>query len=241
MCIVHTVRYAGCNHVHSYTELVHENAIYCRDQQVAHDGITKSQDKCPDCVRTDQELLRSIEGDRKDDGSDLRGAKTGSTRVEDESAGPEFVEAYFADGSQAHVPRDWDGSAIWSSNEEWQLVQHQEPERQEIAGREDEVVVVDHEGEVVNEPLHVVGESEWMTRDQILPHPITPGDQEPNTEGAGQERIRELGTGRCVWRSAGSWRWGAGPLKLDECGGIRRLLLSWCGKSKSRTGRGCGS
>ena len=203
MCIIHTVRYTSCNHVHSYTELVHENVIYCPDQQVAHDGITKSQDKCPDCVKTDQEQLRSMERDRKGDGSDPCGTKTGSTRVEDGGEGLEFVEDYFADGSQAHVPRDWDGSAMCSSTEEWQIVQRREPERQEIAGREDEMVVVNHEGEVMNEPLHVVGESEWMTRVQILPRPITPDDQKPNTEGREQERMPELGTGRCVGGGGG--------------------------------------
>jgi hypothetical protein len=243
MCIIHTVRYASCNHVHSYAELVHENAIYCPDQQVAHDGITKSQDECPDCVKTDQERLRSMEGDRKDDGSDLCRAKKGSTRVEDGGEGLEFVEDYSADGSQAHVPRDWDGGAMWPSNEEWQLVQRREPERQEIAGREDEIVVVDHEGEVMNEPLHVVGESEWMARGQILPRPITPGDQEPNTEGPEQERMLELGTGRCVGGQGDLGGGGGRPLKLDDRGGIRRLLLlNWCGESKkNRTGRGCGS
>jgi hypothetical protein len=159
MCIIHTVRYASCNHVHSYIELVHENAIYCPDQQVAHDGITKSQDECPDCVKVGQGWLRSMEGDRKDDGSDLCRAKTGSMRVEDGGDGLEFVEDSFAGGSQAHVPRDWDGGAMWLSNEEWQLVQHREPEWQEIAGREDEMVVVDHEGEVMNGPLHVAAEA----------------------------------------------------------------------------------
>ena len=203
MCIIHTVRYANCNHVHSYTSLVHENAIYCPDQQVAHDGITKSQDKCPDCVKTGQKRLHSMEGDRKDDGSDLCGTKTGSTRVEDGGEGLEVVEDNFADGSQAHVPRDWDGGAMLSSNEEWQLVQRREPEGQEIAGREDEMVVVDHEGEAMNESLHVVGESEWMTRGQILSRPISPSDQEPNTEETGQERVSELGTGRCVGGGGG--------------------------------------
>ena len=195
MCIVHTARYASCNHVHSYTELVHENAIYCPDQQVVHARITKSGDKCPDCVKTDQELLRSMEGDRKDDGLDLRRANTGSTRVEDDSEGLDFVEDDFPNGSQLNVPRDLDSSAMWSSNGEWQLVQHQEPERQKVASREDKTVVVDRDWEVVNEPLHVVGESEWMTRGQILHRPIIPGDQDPNTDGTGRERMRELGTG----------------------------------------------
>src|SRR5271156_4692089 len=74
------------------------------------------------------------------------------------------------------------------------------------------MVVVNHEGEAINEPLHVVGESEWMTRGQILPCPITPGDQEPNTEGTGQDRMPELGTGLCVGGG------GVGPLKLDDRG-----------------------
>src|SRR3954451_17291165 len=188
MCIIHTVRYASCNHVHSYIELIHENAIYCPDQQVAHDGITKSQDKCSECVKTDQEPLRSMERDRKDDGLDLARIKTESMRVEDDGGeGRDFEENYFANGSQEHVPSDWDGSALWSSNGEWQLVQHRELERQKIASREDEMVIIDHEGEIANEPLHVVGESEWMIRGQILPRPIIPGDQEPNAEGTGLE------------------------------------------------------
>jgi hypothetical protein len=232
MCITHTARYASCNHVHSYTELVHENAIYCPDQQVAHDGITKSQDKCPDCAKTDQERLRSMEGDRKDDGSDLCRTKTRSTRVEDGGEGLQFVEDYFADGSQAYVPRDWDGGAMWSSNEEWQLVQRREPERQEIAGREDEMVVVDHEGEVMNEPLHVVGESEWMTRGQILSRPITLGDQEPNTEGTGQERMPELGTGLCVG-GGGGWAAEAGQRGRDPPTSATELV--W-GKQEEQNG-----
>jgi hypothetical protein len=159
-----------------------------------------------------------MEGDRKDDGSDLRRAKKGFTKVEDGGEGLGFAEDYSADGSQAHVPKDWDGGAMWSSNEEWQLVQHQESELQEIAGREDEMVVVNHEGEVMNEPLHVIGESGWMARGQILPRPITPGDQEPNMEGT------EQGTGLCIGsqrdlgggggRAAEAGRTGAGTADL---------------------------
>jgi hypothetical protein len=200
------VRYASCNHVHSYTKLIHEMAIYCPDQHVVHVGITKSKDKCPDCVKTDQELLLLIEGDHKDDSSDLCRTNTGSTRVEDDGEGLDFVEGYHANGGLAYVPRDCDGNAMWSSNEEWQLVQHRVSEQQKIAGREDEMVVVDHDGELVNESLYVVGESEWMTRGQILPYLAIPSNQEPNTEGTEQERMRGAGNRSLRWRWVGSRR-----------------------------------
>jgi hypothetical protein len=180
-------------------------AIYCPDQHVVHDGITKSKDKCPDCIKADQELLFLMEGGHKDDRSDLCRTNTGSTRVESDGEGLDLEEDYHANGSLVYVPSDCDGSAMWSSNEEWQLVQHRELERQKIAGREDNMVV-DHDGEPVNEPLHMVGESEWMTRGRILPHPTIPGDQEPNTGGTEQERMWGAGNWSLHLRWAGSRR-----------------------------------
>lgn len=205
-------------------------AIYCPDQHVVHDGITKSKDKCLDCVKADQELLPSMEEDHKDDRSDLRRTHTGFTRVEDDGKGPDFAEDCFANGSQAYVPRDCDGSAMWSSNEEWQLVQHRESERQQTIGREDEMVVVDHDGEIVNEPLHVVGESEWMIGSQILPRPTIPDDQELNTEGTGRRECGELGTGRCV--GGGGRAAPAGRRRRDPTSSAK---LAW-GKQEEQNG-----
>ena len=50
MCVVHTIRFRTCSHVHSYTSLVHTDAFYCGDQRVVDDGISRDQAACPQCA-----------------------------------------------------------------------------------------------------------------------------------------------------------------------------------------------
>ena len=50
MCVTHTVRYLGCPHIHSYATVIHEDAAYCGNQQVIHDGFSRWNEKCPVCV-----------------------------------------------------------------------------------------------------------------------------------------------------------------------------------------------
>jgi hypothetical protein len=60
MCIVHTVKYAGCEHIHSYAKLVHADAAYCAHQRVLHDGTSTEQHKCPVCVKEDLKLAHVV-------------------------------------------------------------------------------------------------------------------------------------------------------------------------------------
>lgn len=60
MCIVHTVKYAGCEHIHSYAELVHADAAYCAHQQVLHDGTSTEQHKRPVCMKKDLKLAHVV-------------------------------------------------------------------------------------------------------------------------------------------------------------------------------------
>ena len=127
MCIVHTARYAGCAHVHSYTELVHEDAIYCPNQQAIYDGVSTEQEKCPGCVKQDQELRRAMSEPVVRSGADVRSSSCGSvTGSDDRASGLEFVEDWFGSGAGEE---EWTRSSfrvrqnsLAESVEDWQLV-----------------------------------------------------------------------------------------------------------------------
>ena len=217
MCLVHIVRYAGCDHVHSYAEFVHEDAAYCPNQQVIHNGMAKEQDKCSDCIKKDRELSRAMKEcleAGQDDSSNSSGSKTGSEAATE----LEFVENYFGGEPEARSVGGASGSGLAGSRQEWQLVQEADTKGHEIAGWEDEVVIFGY-GKEQSEGLDVDGESKWITLGQILPRTIGAG-QESNTNETGRRRARVPGARSCGEENGGAAL--SGGDRDPEAGGVRQ-------------------
>jgi hypothetical protein len=179
MCIVHMIKYTACKHTHSYAEIVHDDPIYCANQQVIDDGVSKERDKCPDCIQRDQTVLfamresagpgrpRSDEanpGERRGQAADLESQMGSESIVTD---GLEFVENYVGDGPDTQDLGSSYGSGLADSRTEWQLVPEADIKENEIPGVEDEVVIVKY-GKDLREALAVDGETELVAQVQVL-------------------------------------------------------------------------
>ena len=132
MCVIHTASYAGCPHIHSYPEIVHENAIYCPDQQVIHNGTSRQQEKCPECVKKTQkprlpsaprlETKRAPSADDNTNTQELREQLLGLDSGEDGAPvvtdGLVFIENYFGNGKGSEEAESSQASGLV----EWQFI-----------------------------------------------------------------------------------------------------------------------
>jgi hypothetical protein len=218
MCVVHMVSYPGCRHIHSYAEIVHDNAIYCSNQEVIDDGTSKEQWKCPDCLKKDQELLSEntvqlgLAEVAKAHADCRRGAgrppvdglkNNSSSETRSEAATElEFIDNYFGHGAETGTEtgtktesRDLgssygSGSGFADSRMEWEVVQEADGKGHEIAGLEDEVVVF-RRGKELHEVLAVDVASELISAGQLLPRAVERGEEELSVKETGRGRARE--------------------------------------------------
>lgn len=55
MCLIHSLTFKDCPHVHHWEVQRHEPAIYCSDLQVEHLGESTKANLCPNCARRAKE------------------------------------------------------------------------------------------------------------------------------------------------------------------------------------------
>lgn len=76
MCLISSLTFKDCQHVHHWVVEQHEPAIYCLDVRTEHQGESREAAVCPDCSqRARESKVFNGSADPKDKEEEAKGAE----------------------------------------------------------------------------------------------------------------------------------------------------------------------